>query len=199
MQRTSFLILSLFLWACSGKTLDGGSTGDTSGAGTGQAAGGDKQANENGHGSTEGADVTIPDGPVTGTIAGRTFEAKSINLEFSKRENQWFLSIHNYESDCGNVAGTMDAAEAMVVSIGGVEPKAGTFTIAYADGHGASLQRGVYDTTTKSDTRAVQSGSFRLDTWNETPGATVTGGLELLADDESAVAGTFTAKVCAPR
>jgi hypothetical protein len=202
MQRTSFLILLSLLGAfgvsaCAGKTLDGGSTGDTAGAGTGQGA--DEHADENGHGSTEGVDLTIPDAPVTGKIAGQSFEAKTIDLAFSKRENQWFLSIHNYEIDCGTLAGTMDAAEAMVVNIGAVAPQAGTFTITRADGHGASLQLGVYDTTKKSDTRVVENGSFRLDNWDETPGATVTGGLKLLADDESAVAGTFTAKVCAPR
>ena len=87
----------------------------------------------------------------------------------------------------------------MVVNVGSIEPSAGTFTIAYADGHGASLQLGVYDTTGKSDIRAVQSGTLRLDNWDETPGATITGGLKLVADDESAVGGTFTAKVCAPR
>jgi hypothetical protein len=195
MQRTSFLILlSLLVTACSGKTLDGGSTGDTAGAGTGE------HANENGHGTTGGADVEIPEAPIAGWIGGQTFEAKSMNLAFSKRENQWFLSIHNYEVDCrGVVPGKPDAAEMMVVTIGAVDPKSGTFTIKRADGHGASLQLGVYDTTGKSDTRVVENGSFRLDTWDETPGATITGGLKLLADDDSAVAGTFTATVCAPR
>ena len=203
MQRTSFLLFSLSLSlsiaasACSGKTLDGGSTGDTSGAGTGQGSG--EHADENGHGTTAGADLEIPDMPVTGTIARQMFEAKANNLEFSKRENQWFLSLHSYEVDCGTVAGKMDPAEAMVINIGAVEPKAGTFTIKRADGHGASLQLGVYDTSGKSDTRVVESGSFRIDNWDDTPGATVTGGLKLIADDESAVAGTFTAKVCAPR
>ena len=199
MQRTSFLILLSLLSAsgvsaCSGKTLDGGSTGDTAGAGTGE------HANENGNGNTAGADTTIPEAPIAGWIGGQDFEAKSIKLEFSKNENQWFLSIHNYDTDCrGVVPGKPEPAEMMVVTIGAVEPKSGTFTIKRADGHGASLQLGVYDTTGKSDTRVVQNGSFRLDSWDETPGATITGGLKLLADDDSAVAGTFTATVCAPR
>jgi hypothetical protein len=198
MQRTSFLTASLFLFlsACAGKTLDGGSTGDTTGAGTGAPA--DDHSNENGHGTSNGADGEIPDAPVAGWIGGRTFEAKTIDITFSKRNNQWFLSFDNYENDCG--AGKVpDPAEAMTVSIGSVEPAAGTFVIKYADGHGATLQLGLYDTVEKADTRAVQSGTLRIDNWDETPGATITGGLKLIADDESAVAGTFTAKVCAPR
>lgn len=195
MQRTSFLILlsSLLVGACAGKTLDGGTTGDTAGAGTGEHAG------ENGGGSTAATETEIPDAPITGSIGGQAFEAKSMNLAFSKRDNQWFLSIHNYAIDCGRVEGKMDNAEAMVVNVGAVEPKAGTFTIERADGHGASLQLGVYETTGKSDTRVVESGSLRLDNWDETPGATISGGLNLFADDESAVGGTFTATVCAPR
>jgi len=201
MQRSSFLILlSLLvapaLCACSGKTLDGGSTGDTTGAGTGSPA---EPSGGNGRGTTAGTDVEIPDAPVTGSIGGKAFEAKNVDLTFSKKQNQWFLNVTNYAIDCGAVDGSRNAAEAMVVNIGGVEPKAGTVTIRYADGHGASLQLGVYDTMEKSDTRVVQNGSLRLDNWDETPGATITGGLNLMADDESSVAGTFTAKVCAPR
>jgi hypothetical protein len=207
MQRTSFLTALLFLSvsvsACAGKTLDGGSTGDTQGAGTGNGndgtgAAADDHSNENGHGTSNGADGEIPNAPVFGWIAGQTFEPKTIDLTFSKRNNQWFLSLANYDNDCG-VGPVGDPAEAMAVSIGAVEPKAGTFFIKYADGHGASLQRGVYDTTAKSDTRTVQSGTVRLDNWDETPGATITGGLKLIADDESAIGGTFTAKVCAAR
>lgn len=198
MQRTSFLTAFLFLSlsACSGKTLDGGSTGDTSGAGTG-----DKSSGENGHGTSNGADGEIPETPIVGSIAGRSFEAKTTDLAFSKRNNQWFLNVTNYEIDCGTRSGAdpIDGPDAMVVNIGGLEPSAGTFTIEYADGHGASLQLGVYETTGKSDTRVVQSGTLRLDNWDETPGATITGGLKLIADDQSAVGGTFTAKVCAPR
>ena len=189
MQRTSFLTVSLFLLlsACSGKTLDGGSTGDTAGAGTGQGA---AKENESGE---------IPDGPVAGRIAGRAFETKTVQLAFSKRNNQWFFNVTNYENDCGTNPSGFDGTDAMTVNIGGVEPSAGTFVIEYGDGHGASLQYGVFDESKESDTRAVQSGTFRLDNWDETPGATITGGLRLVADDESAVGGTFTAKVCAPR
>lgn len=198
MQRTSFLTAFLFLSlsACAGKTLDGGSTGDTSGAGTGE-----KSTGETGQGTgtgTRGTDAAIPETPVAGSIGGKTFTPKNTDLTFSKRNNQWFLSLDNYANDCGT-GPVGDAAEAMTVNIGGLEPKAGTFTIEYADGHGATLQLGVYDTTEKSDTRPVQTGTLRLDNWDETPGATITGGLKLVADEESSVGGTFTAKVCAPR
>lgn len=201
MQRTSFLTASLvlllpaFVAACSGKTLDGGSTGDTTGAGTGEGDG--PGGRENGAGNTNGGGE-IPDVPVDGYIGGKRFEAKNTDLTFSKRNNQWFLSLDNYANECG--AGAVpDPAEAMTVNIGGLEPASGTFTIAYADGHGASLQLGVYDSSDKADIRTVQSGSLRLDNWDETPGATITGGLKLVADDQSAIMGTFTAKVCAPR
>jgi hypothetical protein len=198
MQRSSFLTVLFFLAlsACAGKTLDGGSTGDTTGAGTGAPE--ENGAGGGGPGTNDGAGGAIADAPVTGRIGGRTFEPKNIDITFSKRNDQWFLSLDNYANDCGT-GPVGDAAEAMTVNVGGLEPRAGTFIIKYADGHGATLQLGVYDESKKSDTRPVQTGTVRLDSWDETPGATITGGLELVADDESAIMGTFTAKVCAPR
>lgn len=189
MQRTSFILASLFLLlaGCAGKTLDGGSTGDTSGAGTGQGADPSKET-----------DGEMADTPVAGQIAGKPFAPKTIDVTFSKRNNQWFLSFANYENECGT-GNVPDPAEAMAVNVGGLEPAAGTFTIKYADGHGASLQLGIYDSSEKSDTRTVQSGTLRFDNWDETPGATITGGIKLFADDESSIVGTFSAKVCAAR
>jgi hypothetical protein len=198
MQRTTFLT-ALFLFslnACAAKTLDGGSTGDTKGAGTGAESG------ENGAGNTNGADGEIADAPVVGNIAGQTFELKNADVTFSKRNNQWFLSLDNYANDCGSMGSTRpDGAESMTINVGGLAPEAGTFTIKYGDGHGATLQYGVFEAsdTRKPDTRVVQTGTLRLDNWDETPGATITGGLKLVADDMSAVAGTFTAKVCPAR
>lgn len=201
MLRTTFLTFILCassLAGCMAKTLDGGSTGDTAGAGTGTG----EDTGGKGHGTTNGADGEIADMPVAGWIAGRTFEAKTIDLTFSKRNNQWFLSLDNYANDCGSMGPNPgDGSEAMTVNVGGLEPAAGTFFIAYGDGHGATLQYGVYpaDGPKKPDTRPVQSGTVRLDTWDETPGATITGGIKLVADDESVIMGTFSAKVCPPR
>ena len=60
---------------------------------------------------------------------------------------------------------------------------------------------GVYEGTEgkEPDARTVTSGTVVLDSWDETPGAEIAGKLKLVADEESAVEGTFTAKVCPAR
>lgn len=185
MQCTNIFtgLFFLFLSSCAAKTLDGGSTGDTSGAGT-------------------GAPADIAQTPVAGKAGGKVFEAKTIDLAYSNKNSQWFFSIDNYENDCGTYPGTRpDPSEAMTITVGAVQPAAGTYPIKYADGHGATFQIGVYEAkdNAKPDTRPVQSGTLQLDTWDETPGASITGAIKLVADDDSVIEGTFTAKVCPAR
>lgn len=183
MKRSLFLLLgsfaSLSLLGCAAQTLDGGSgQGSSSGSST--------------------AGDTIADAPLAGTVAGRTFEAKAIDVHYSSRNGQWFLSIDNYENDCGSMKAQPDPATAMTVNVGAVEPKAGSFPIAYGDGHGATFQIGVYETAQKAETRPVQSGTLRFDTWTDTPGSTIKGALKL-SGQESELEGTFVAKVCPAR
>jgi hypothetical protein len=134
---------------------------------------------------------------VSGTIDGRALEPKAIYLHYSNANSQWFFTIDNYDNDCGTMKDRPDPATAMVVTIGKVEPKAGSSAIAYADGHGATFQVGVYDTTNKATTYSVKSGTLRFDTWNDNPGTQIGGALKL-ASDEGEIEGTFLAKVCAP-
>ena len=90
-------------------------------------------------------------------------------------------------------------ADKLIVTIGKVNAAAGTYPIAYADGHGATFQVGVYDASGPPPTTTpAKAGSLRLDTWSDVAGSKVTGHLDL-SNDESNVTGTFTADVCAAR
>jgi hypothetical protein len=185
------LTLAITSFGCAAKTLDGGSDnnppGSSSSSGSGSSSGG--SSNPSG----------IPDKPVEGTIGGKPFAPKSVEIQYSKSAEQWFISLRNYEVTCGTLKNPKPAeADMLVVTVGKLDQKAGTFDIAYADGHGATFQIGVYDTTSKADTREVKTGTLRLDAWNDAPGATVTGALKL-SGEQSDVSGTFTATVCAPR
>lgn len=185
MKRSLLTLLCSFaMAACSGQTLDGGSGQGGSSGSSGPAS--------------SSAGETIADAPLAGTVAGRTFEAKAIDVYYSIKNSQWFLSIDNYENDCGSMKSQPDPATAMTVNVGAVEPKTGSFPIAYGDGHGATFQIGVYETSQKAETRPVQTGTLRFDTWSETPGSTVTGAIKL-SGQESELEGTFVAKVCASR
>lgn len=199
MQRISFLTgllllsLSVSVSACAAKTLDGGSTGDTSGAGSANGS-------TSGAGAAAGADIA--DAPLSGTIAGRPFEAKAIDIYFDNGAGQWLLSIDNYASDCGTIGKVRpESSSAMTVNVVGIDPAAGAIPIAPGRARYATLQLGVYEASEgkEPDTRNAKSGTLVLDTWDETPGAAITGKLKLVADEESAIEGTFTAKVCPAR
>lgn len=182
MKRILVPFIALLL-GCSGQTLDGG------GGQKDQAA-----SSANGGGGTE-----IASTPIAGTVNGNAFDPKTIFVYYSKRNSQWFFSIENYETDCGTSKnGPPDAATAMVVNVGSVEPKAGDASIAYGDGHGATFQVGVYSTSEKATTYSINDGTLRFDTWDETAGSEITGALKLVSD-HGQMEGTFTAKVCAPR
>jgi hypothetical protein len=174
---TAFSFLSIVLSACTAEKLDGGSTGDTK----------------------AGADIA--DAPLSGTIAAQPFEAKSVDIYFNERAGQWLLSIDNYEGDCGSIKDRPPSDESMTVNVVGLDPAAGAIPIAPGVTRYATLQLGVYMASEgkEPDTRNAQSGTLVLDSWDETPGATIAGKLKLVADDESAVEGTFTAKVCPAR
>lgn len=183
MTRSLFLLLGSFaITACAGQTLDGGSGQGTSSGSPGTT------------GSTTG-DGTIADSPLAGTIAGRAFEAKTIYVRYSLQNAQWFFSIDNYENDCGSMKSRPDPSSALKVNIGAVDPKIGSSPLAYGDGHGATFQIGVYETAEQAETRPVQTGTLRFDTWSDSPGSTVTGAAKL-SGEESEVEGTFVAKVC---
>lgn len=172
--------LSLSLSACTAEKLDGGSTDGSKSAGT--AAGAD-----------------IADAPLSGTIAAQPFEAKTIEIYFNERNGKWMLSIDNYEGNCGSFKNPPPSEEAMTVSFVGLEPTAGASTVEQPKRY-ATLQRGVFlsTSTQKPDARNA-SGTVVLDNWDETTGAEITGKLKLVADEESAVEGTFTARVCPAR
>lgn len=181
MKNTTFLSLLLLsittaLSACNAQTLDGGS----------------------GQGGSSAAAQTISNRPVDGMVAGRPFEAKAVDVRWSKAQSQWFFSMDNYENDCGSRKTPPDPATSMTITVGAVEPAAGTTTLAYGDGHGATFQVGVYETADQADTRPVETGTLRFDSWDETPGAEITGAIKLEAGDD-AIEGTFVAKVCPPR
>lgn len=182
MKRTIFLSLFLLLSACTAEKLDGGSTGDTKGAGTGA-----------------GADIS--DAPVSGFIASEPFEAKTIEIYFSERSGKWLLSMDNYEGDCGSIKSRPPSAESMTVNVVGLDANAGSIPIAPGVTRYATLQRGVYMASEgkEPDARNAQSGTLVLDSWDETPGAEIRGKLKLVADEESSVEGSFTAKVCPAR
>ena len=190
-------LLSVAIAGCSGQTLDGGSNASGSSSGDPSGSSGDPAGSS---GTTSGA-VGASAGPLEGNIAGKPFTPLSVELKYSKANAQWFLSLSNYAVDCGIVDMSKKIADAdkLVITIGEIAPAAGTYPIAYADGHGATFQSGVHEGDgSKADTEPATKGSLRLDTWSETAGSSVTGYLEL-SNDESAVKGTFTAKVCEPR
>lgn len=167
-------IISLFaLAACTNETLDGGSTAQPQ---------------------------SIQDVPLGGTIAAQSFEPKAIDISFNQRTGKWILSIDNYENDCGRSVNPPPSDGRMTVSFVGFEPAAGTYVVAQPDRY-ATLQLGVYEANEgkEPDARSAKSGTLVLESFDETPGATVTGKLKVVADAESAVEGTFTAKVCPAR
>jgi len=187
---------AIVLTACSGQTLDGGSnaSGSSSGSNSTTSSGGptDDGASK---GSSGTAGNGIPATPAGGEIKGKPFTPKSVDVGFSKAQNQWFFAMRNYETDCQTITEKPTPSDALLVNIGGVQPAAGEFPIAYADGHGASFQVGVFESAQKADVTPAQAGVLRFDTWSSEPGATITGAIKLTNDD-SHVAGTFTAKVC---
>lgn len=179
------LFLSLLLTACTAEKLDGGSTG------------GAKSGASSGASGTAGADIA--DAPLSGTIAGQPFEAKTFEIYFNERNGKWMLSIDNYEGDCGSIKNRPPSDESMTVSFVGLEPTAGATSVEQPNRY-ATLQLGVYMAAEGKtpDTRNA-NGTVVLESWDETPGATIPGKLKLVADEESAVEGTFTAKVCPAR
>ena len=176
MKRT-LLLLALSLCSCTAEKLDGGST--------------------DGAKSAIGADIA--DAPLSGTIAAKPFEAKTFEIYLDERSGKWMLSIDNYEGNCGSFKNPPPSEEAMTVSFVGLEPAAGATTVEQPNRY-ATLQLGVYLSTSnqKPDTRDAD-GIVVLDAWDATAGAEITGKLKLVADEESAVEGTFTAKVCPAR
>jgi hypothetical protein len=166
--------LTLGAAACGGTNLDGG-------ASNAQVA--------------PGSD--IPSAPVAGTVNGSAFVPKSI--EVRRETGRWFFTLRSYDSKCGVSSAPLVGPDLAIVTIGDIAAKAGTESVAEADGHGASFQTGVYEAGKGTPTvQTVTSGSLRFDGWSETPGDTVTGGLKLVGAG-SDVAGTFTATVCPPR
>jgi len=178
MKRILVPFIALLL-GCSGQTLDGG--------------GGQKQ-----QASTPGAGTEIASTPIAGTIDGKAFDAKAIFVYYSKTNAEWFFAIDNYENDCGTMKDRPDPASAMVVTVGSLDRKAGDTPLTYGDGHAATFQIGVYDTSDKATTYSIKDGTLRFDTWDETAGSEITGALKLVSD-QGQIEGTFTAKVCAPR
>ena len=171
------LSLSLSLFACTAEKLDGGSTD-----GTKSAVGGD-----------------IADAPLSGTIAAQPFEAKTFEIYFNERNGKWMLSIDNYEGNCGSFKNPPPSDEAMTVNFVGLEPAVGASTVEQPKRY-ATLQLGVYQAAeNKTPDARNANGTVVLDNWDETTGAEITGKLKLVADEESAVEGTFTATVCPAR
>jgi hypothetical protein len=140
----------------------------------------------------------VSSAPIAGTVAGASFAPKSV--EVRKEGGRWFFTLRSYASTCGTSTGApLNGPELVVVTVGDVAGQAGTVTLAYADGHGATFQTGVYEQGKGTPTTTpVTSGTLRFDTWTETPGATLTGAAKLVGQD-SDVEGTFTATVCPPR
>lgn len=180
-------VLVLGAAACGGNSLDGGSSNTDGGAG----------ASSGGTSGAPGGDG-IPSTAVAGTVNGKAFVPKSI--EVRRDAGRWFFTLRSYASTCGaSTSGPLTGPDLVVVTIGDVASKVGTQSIAEADGHGATFQTGVYE---KGKGEAIanpaSTGSLRFDTWSETPGETITGGLKLVGEG-SDIAGTFTATVCPPR
>jgi hypothetical protein len=176
-MKRILVLLALALSACTAEKLDGGTTGDTK--------------------SAAGADIA--DAPLSGTIASHPFEAKTFEIYFDESNGKWMLSIDNYEGECGKITNPPPSDEAMTVSFVGLDPAAGASTVEQPNRY-ATLQLGIYMASEgkKPDARNA-NGKVVLDTWDETPGAEISGKLKLVADEESAVEGAFTAKVCPAR
>ncbi len=189
----SFLIFgcALAIAGCGAQTLDGGSNENKSGA-----SGSETPAPGGGETTTGGA--AIKETPAAGTIAGRPFEPKSIDVYFSKKDEQWFFSMKNYEADCGKLKTPPDPTTSLLVTIGGLDPKAGEHPLAYGDQHAGTFQIGIYDTTSKAETKSIEDGVLRFDAWDETPGAKLAGAIKATSGD-SIIEGTFVAKMCGPR
>jgi hypothetical protein len=162
---------------------------------SGCSADSDGQGQGSGQPSTE-----IAAQPLSGTVGGRAFEPKTVDIRYLASAGKWLLSIDNYETDCGVRSSELDYASAISINIGGIPAQSGTTSIAYGDQHAATFQIGVYEASsgTEPDVRPAESGVLRIDTWSDTPGGEITGALKLSGED-SAVEGTFTAKVCEPR
>ena len=138
----------------------------------------------------------IPSTPLEGTIATRAFAPKFVGVEYDATHAQWFIKFRDDASGCN---GATDAGPgSLVVTIGALPAATGTFQIAAGDGHGASFQVGVFGAAGQADVKPAESGKLRIDTWSETPGETVTGGI-ILSNEESEIRGAFTATVCPPR
>jgi hypothetical protein len=181
-------IVLFALAGCTGKTLDGGSTDPKN-----QALAEDDPA--------EGGDP-IPETPLAGTIAGQAFVPKSVEIQYDSAASQWFLSLRNYEVDCGRFpkGEQPPTFDALLVTIGGLDPEAGTRTIRYGDDHGATFQIGLYEKGgVEPGIHSGTDGTLRLDTWTEIPGEQIEGALVLEGEDGSEVAGTFAATVCPAR
>ena len=175
------LVLVLGAPGCAGNTLDGGSS---------QGDGGSAAA--------PGGEATIPSTPVAGTVNGSAFVPRTV--EVRRDAGRLFFTMRSYEAKCGvSTSGPLTGADLAVVTVGDIENQAGTQSIAYGDGHGATFQTGVYESGKgEPRTSPVNAGTLRFDSWSETPGDIVTGGLKLTGDG-SDLAGTFSATVCPPR
>lgn len=192
----AFVLCALGASACGGQNPDGGSDERRSAEGPPAASSGPGAAPP----ASEGAPTVAPiaNRPLEGTIGGKPFLPQSIQLKYSKAEAQWRLILRNYASDCGDYGLSSSERANMQVEIGAVEPRTGTQTIAYGDGHGAG-----FDFISDSADGSVgigpvaREGTLRLDSWSDTPQSTIAGGLRLVAGD-NVVDGTFTATVCPP-
>ncbi len=148
-------------------------------------------------GAAAGADAAaavfvLPDTPAAGSIRGRpiTFRSVSLRLETDRR----ILTLREYASNCGVVAGALPPADSVVVHVVVRRDSPGEEIIVFADNHSATFQIGIDPATT--ETFPATGGRLRLDTFSTTPGAIVTGAVAL-ASSVGTVSGTFEATVCA--
>jgi len=170
--------------ACSASTLDGGST----------AAGPDASPDA---APASVAAPEIPAGPLQGTVGGKSFTPKAVDIR--NEGGRWFLNLRSYDVSCGVSKAPLTGPELMIITVADFAPAVGAEAIAYGDRHAATFQIGVYEKGKgEADARPATSGVLRFDTWSDVPGTTIAGALRL-AGEESEVAGSFTATVCAPR
>ncbi|MCA9629421.1 MAG: hypothetical protein KC766_17220 [Myxococcales bacterium] len=190
-SRFCFAFLALSLSGCAAKTLDGGVSDASVDGAADDAPLGDG-----------GASASQSSGPVRGTIDGSEFVLGAADVQFQRDAqfgDQYFLTLRNYKSTCGDLpGGPPDEKSAMLVNVGNVPPRAGSFTLAYADGHGAALQHGLYNDSSKSTLISITKGTVTLDSWSTTAGDKITGTISVEGEDGSSkVQGSFSAEVCA--
>ncbi|MCA9629422.1 MAG: hypothetical protein KC766_17225 [Myxococcales bacterium] len=197
---STLLTLSLALTACSGKTLDGGQAKASSDAGTAEDSAATEPDASTGQGDG-GSSTVVSSKPVSGSIDATTFtlEDGDVTLVTGHDGNkEYLLSLQSYKGLCGDVpSNEPNQPDALIVNIGAVPPKIGTFTVAYADEHGATFQHGLYEDSSKATVVMVKSGTVTIDSWSEGTGALVTGTIDLVGKDgASKVSGAFEATLC---